>query len=448
MKTYEKNKSSGIEWMGDIPEHWEVTRIKYTPDSKPLSFIDGDWIESKNIVFDEEIRYITTGNIGEGVYKVQGHSFITEDTFSQLNCTEVFPGDLLISRLNKPIGRSCIIPDLGFRIVTAVDNVIYRPNKSFDKRYLNFLMNNSKYYDYTELIARGATMQRISRGLLAEIKICVAPLQEQTAIANFLDTKTTAIDQSIADKENLINLLEEEKKALINEAVTKGLNQSIKLKHSGVDWLGEIPIHWQVVPFTKYLHSIIDYRGRTPDKIDDGVFLVTARNIKGGKIDYSLSEEFVSEREAEHLMKRGEVQLGDVLFTTEAPLGEVANVDRLDICLAQRIIKFRAKPDFLNNYFLKHWLRSYSFQQDLHTYATGSTALGIKSSKLTYLKILIPPIAEQNQIVDYIEVESQNIATKINTIKEEITLLKEYRQALIFEAVTGKIDVRGFKHTA
>ena len=101
MKTYDKYKPSGIEWIGEIPEHWEVSKIKYLPSKEPLSFIDGDWIESKDIVFEGGIRYITTGNIGEGKYKEQGYSFITEKTFKELNCTEVFPGDLLISRLNN-----------------------------------------------------------------------------------------------------------------------------------------------------------------------------------------------------------------------------------------------------------------------------------------------------------------------------------------------------------
>jgi type I restriction enzyme, S subunit len=274
MKTYDSYKDSGIQWIGEIPEHWKIVKIKYMPSNKPLSFIDGDWIESKDIIFDEGIRYITTGNIGEGKYKEQGSSFISEETFSELNCTEVFPGDLLISRLNKPIGRSCIVPDLGNRIVTSVDNVIFRPKEKYLKSYLNFLMNNPKYSDYTELIARGATMQRISRGLLAEIKLPVPPLFEQTAIANYLDLKTTEIDQIITDKEALINLYEEEKKALINEAVTKGVTlrevetSAPKLKPSGIDWLGEMPEHWEVKKL-KYILSIRSGESIGTDDVSD-----------------------------------------------------------------------------------------------------------------------------------------------------------------------------------
>src|SRR5690554_6634584 len=117
MKKYDRYKDSGIEWIGRIPEHWTATRIKYLVRNPTSLFIDGDWIESRVIV-DSGIKYITTGNIKEGYYSEQGLGFITERTFLELNCTEVFEGDLLISRLNLPIGRACIIPNLGARIVT------------------------------------------------------------------------------------------------------------------------------------------------------------------------------------------------------------------------------------------------------------------------------------------------------------------------------------------
>src|SRR5260221_5054432 len=156
-----------------------------------------------------------------------------------------------------------------------------------------------------------------------------------------------------------------------------------QFKSSELDWIGDIPNNWQLVPLKKYLISIVDYRGKTPTKKEDGeIFLVTARNIKGGIINYSLSQEFISKDDYEQVMQRGKPIIGDVLFTTEAPLGEVANVDRDDIALAQRIIKFRANPRFLDNYYLKLWLSSYVFQSDLLRYATGSTALEMSSSFL------------------------------------------------------------------
>lgn len=128
-----------------------------------------------------------------------------------------------------------------------------------------------------------------------------------------------------------------------------------EMKDSGVEWIGKIPKDWEIVPLTKQLDSIVDYRGKTPEKTEEGTFLVTAKNIKDGKICYELSKEYVREADYEEIMHRGIPQIGDILFTTEAPLGQVANVDRTDIALAQRIIKFRALST-VNNYYLKYWM--------------------------------------------------------------------------------------------
>jgi len=171
------------------------------------------------------------------------------------------------------------------------------------------------------------------------------------------------------------------------------------------------------------------------------MLLVTARNIKNGQINYSLSEEFVDPDDAKKLLERGYPKIGDVLFTTEAPLGEVANIDREDIALAQRVIKFRGKKGILDNYFLKYFLSSDSFLQKLYTYATGSTALGIKASKLSKLQVLLLPIDDQLAIVHHIETETARINAKIAKTKRIIGLQKEYRTALISEVVTGKIKV-------
>ena len=222
-------------------------------------------------------------------------------------------------------------------------------------------------------------LKRVPTEFVENFQIPIPTYQEQTQIAAFLDRKTGQIDELIRIKEQRIELLQEQRTTLINQAVTKGLDLNVEMKPSGVEWIGEIPKDWNAVPLTKYLKSIIDYRGRTPEKTEDGRFLVTAKNIRDGQIDYEISQEFTSEDEYQRIMTRGIPQIGDVLFTTEAPLGEVANVDDVSIALAQRIIKFRPKSDCLNPYFLKYWILSYSLQSELHQYATGFNSTGYQS---------------------------------------------------------------------
>ena len=211
------------------------------------------------------------------------------------------------------------------------------------------------------------------------------------------------------------------------------------MKDSGIDWIGAIPTEWTLAPITKKLSQIVDYRGKTPEKVDEGIFLVTAKNIKDGKIDYNISKEYVRESEYSEIMHRGMPVIGDVLFTTEAPLGSVANVDNVNIALAQRIIKFTPDSE-LNPYFLKYWIMNQGFQQFLQTLSTGSVATGIKASKLFLLPIIIPPIYEQECIVKKLDIKCSEIDTLISAIQSQIETLEEYKRSVITEAVTKGLD--------
>lgn len=215
-----KLRHSGIDWIGNIPDHWEVMPLKYAANKKGCCFIDGDWIESKDIV-EEGIKYITTGNIGALTYKEQGSGYISEKTFATLGCAEVFEGDILISRLNEPIGRCCIIPNLDNRVVTSVDNVIFRPDTDkYNKKFIVYYLNCNKFTEHANLIARGATMHRISRTMLGHQHILVPPLTEQQEIVEYIDSKIKPIDASIAKAKREIELLKELKQSVITEAVT------------------------------------------------------------------------------------------------------------------------------------------------------------------------------------------------------------------------------------
>lgn len=213
-------KDSGIDWIGKIPEHWEVMPLKYTANKVGCCFIDGDWIES-DVITEDGIRYITTGNVGVLEYKEQGAGYISEETFHELGCTEVFSGDILISRLNEPIGRACILPDLNSRVITSVDNVIFRPDTElYDKSYLVYYLNNSRFTEHANLEARGATMHRMSRTMLGHQQIVVPHITEQRAISDYLEKKCSRIDSAIAKAKRAIELLREFKQSVITEAVT------------------------------------------------------------------------------------------------------------------------------------------------------------------------------------------------------------------------------------
>ena len=438
-RRYPEYKESGVEWIGGVPAHWEVKRLKYVAEILP-SNVDKH-------IYPDEIQ-VRLCNYTDVYY----NNYITVDTILEKgSCNEreftkfvLRKGNVIItkdSETSDDIGVPTFVKDDLDTVVCGYHLTMIRPLACHGEFIFRFIQSD-RTRRYFEVNSNGITRYGLGKASIENLFLPIPPDSEQAKIANFLDRKTEQIDELIRIKERRIALLQEQRTALINQTVTKGLDPNVEVKPSGVEWIGEIPKDWNAVPLTKYLESIIDYRGRTPEKIEDGRFLVTAKNIRDGRIDYEISQEFTSEDEYQRIMTRGIPRIGDVLFTTEAPLGEVANVDDVSIALAQRIIKFRPKSNFLNPYFLKYWILSYSFQSDLQRYATGSTARGIKASKLCLLKLNLPPLKKQEKIVDYLDQKTQETNELIAAERRKIQLLKEYRQSLISEAVTGKIDVR------
>ncbi len=353
-------------------------------------------------------------------------------------------GDLVIEKSGggekQLVGRSVIYRGTE-RAVCSNFLARCRPSDLVTSEYLNFLMLGIyKARGTYPHIKQTTGIQNLDMASFLNTRVTLPPIETQKRIAAFLDEKTAQIDALIARKQALLARLAEKRQAIITQAATKGLNPAAPLKDSGIDWLGQIPTHWEVRGITKCT-TRIDYRGATPEKSPSGVFLVTARNIKGGRIDYSLSSEFIPDDDYEHVMRRGKPETGDVLFTTEAPLGEIATIDRTGIALAQRIIKFRNSIDELNNYYLSYWMQSSSFQFDLQSRATGSTALGLKASKIVELRCLLPPIDEQKAIVLYINQQLSRIDAVKDEVGRSVRHLNEYRSALITGAVTGQMEV-------
>jgi type I restriction enzyme S subunit len=265
---------------------------------------------------------------------------------------------------------------------------------------------------------------------------------EQAAIVRFLDHVGGRIERAIRAKRRVIALLQEQKQAIIHRAVTRGVDGAATSNVAGVPWLGAVPEHWQVQPFVRCAIERADYRGATPEKVEAGVFLVTARNIKRGWIDYACSREFVRAFDYARIMRRGLPKIGDVLLTTEAPLGHVACVDREDVAIAQRVIRFRMAPEQMLPTFALLCLNDRYFQCQLAERATGSTAQGIKASKLPQLQVAVPPIAEQERIVRFVQRETEPLLRVVGRGAREIDLLQEYRTRLTADVVTGKLDVR------
>lgn len=437
----EQMKPSGIDWIKNIPISWNINKVKYLATDSNTLFLDGDWIES-DVIEDSGIRYLTTGNVGTGYYKDQGSGYISQKTFDELHCLKVVPGDLMISRLNEPIGRACIVPDGENFYVVAVDNVILRPNKEYNKKFIMYAMNTDGYAEHGNIIARGATMSRVSRSQLGQFWIAYPDMNEQNLIADFLDEQCGRIDGIISDLEKQIETLQKYKKSLILETVTKGLNKNAPMKSSGINWIGNIPAHWETSKIKYNIGSIGS--GTTPESgnplyYEDGKY----NWIQSGdlyKTDYIYSTEkqltMVAIKDSPALTYYEKDFI--VIAMYGASVGNVS-ISKIDAYTNQACCVIKAKKEDDIRY-LFYYLKA--AQDEMLLKAFGGTQSNISQIIIKNLNCLKVPTVEQKNISDYLDCHCEKIDFILKGKQEQLEKIKQHKKSLIYEYVTGKKRVK------
>ena len=425
---YDAYKDSGVDWIGEIPNHWCVEKSKWLFSLR----------KEKALKNEEQLTASQKyGMIPQNEFMALEGRRVTQVEFNSEILKHVEKGDFVISMRSFQGG-------LEYSEYTGSVSSAYVALKPITGIFSLFFKYLFKSQRYIEALQSTSNLVRDGQALRYDnfcmVDLFLPPIEEQMKIANFLNQRIIDIDQAISIKEQQIALLNERKQIIIQKAVTQGLDPNVSMKDSGVEWIGQIPEHWVILPLTKY-STRVDYRGKTPEKVEEGRLLVTTRNIKNGVLDYQISQEYIKESQYKDAMSRGLPQIGDILFTMEAPLGHSAIVDREDIAIAQRIIKFRLDPEMLNSYFVNYYFQTDIFQNYLYSLGTGSTALGIKASKLGILKLIAPNLDEQGKIVEFLKLEEKKFNSAFELVQQQIEKLKEYKTTLINDAVTGKIKV-------
>lgn len=419
---YEKYKDSGIAWLGEIPEHWEEVKPKH------IGYLYGGLSgKSGNDFHTEKVQnskpFIPFTNIANNNSIKNGDFGFVEITENESQ-NEVMEGDiffLMSSENYDDIGKTSVLKEnIGEVYLNSFCKGFRIMNEFFDSIFLNYLFRADVNRKQLILQARGFTRINLKIGKVNNLRL-FAPLnkQEQTTIANFLDYKTEKINRFITKKRQLIELLKEQKEAIINQAVTKGINPNVPMKDSGIEWLGEIPEHWEVRKL-KYVAKILN--GKDCDKKDTGKYPVYG---SGGIFGWY--DDFLYDKPSVLLGRKGTIDKPQ--YVTE-PFWSV------DTAFYTKINEDVVSPLFF--YFL-------CCNIPFGFYSSKTALPSMTQTELYKVKFAIPSKQEQKQIVNYIENETKKIDKTISTIQKEIALVEEYKTALIAEAVTGKIDVRGFE---
>lgn len=398
-KSYPKYKDSGIPWLGEIPEHWETSKTKHILFQKKKTLnpnLNCGSISFGNIVFKDNDRV----------------PLETRATYQ-----EILAGEFLINPLNLNFDLKSLRTGLStIDVVVSTGYIVLQNNPKFNKRYLKWLLHQ---FDVSFMKTLGdGVRQTLSYNDFKNTRFPYISLPEQSAIANFLDYKLSKTNRFIRKKKQLIKLLNEQKAAIINQAVTKGLNPNAKMKDSDIEWLGEIPEHWEVRKL-KYVAKVCN--GSECDKQSEGLYPVYG---SGGIFGYH----------SEYLYNKPSVLLG-----RKGTLNRPIYVD-VPFWTVDTAFYTKIKEDSILPYYFYLACTTINFDY----YSTKTALPSMTQTSLYDVKLGLPPLTEQQQIVSYIEQETARLNIIISKIEKEISLVEEFKTALIAEAVTGKIDVRDF----
>ncbi|WP_313349147.1 restriction endonuclease subunit S [Paracoccus sp. (in: a-proteobacteria)] len=429
MKPYPAYKDSGVEWLGEVPEGWRFAptwslfrRVKRTDRG------------------DEELLsvYRDYGVIPKAS-RDDNFNKPSED-LSAYQLVEV--GDLAINKMKAWQGSVAISE---YRGIVSPAYFIFTPTHRESSRYLHYLLRSGEYTSAYQAISKGVRPNQwdLEPQEHSRMPVLLPPLPEQQAIAAFLDRETAKIDGLIEEQRRLIALLAEKRQATISHAVTRGLNPDASLKPSGVDWLGDIPEGGEVVPLKRHW-SVTDCKHLTAEFVDDGYPLASIREVQSRHVYLAEAKQTTAEY-YEQLIEGGrKPTAGDLIFSRNATVGEVAQVHAnhplfamgQDVCLLRKL-----RDDFSSD-FMQSFLKSSVIQKQLDILIIGSTFKRINIEAIRNLTVVFPPVPKQQRIAQFVEREVGKFDALAETATNAITLLQERRAALISAAVTGKIDVR------
>jgi type I restriction enzyme S subunit len=447
VRRYPAYKNSGVEWLGEIPAHWLIVplaRITINKCDGPF----GSGLKSEHYS-DDGVRVIRLQNIRAGQFDATDAAFISEAYFQELPGHDVQVGDVLIAGLGderNTVGRACVAPEGIAPAMVKADCFRFRlKSDQAHPPYVAMQLTAGAAAD-AGILATGSTRSRIPLSVMGSRRVALPPLSEQGSISAFLEHETAKIDALVADQEKLIELLKEKRQAVISHVITKGLDPSVPMKDSRIEWLGEVPAHWetprlgaiaqsiQTGPFGSQLHA--------DDYVDDQIPLINPANIEHDRIVPNWKNTVNIEKRDQ--LKEYALQNGDIILARRGEMGRCAVVDRIAegwLCgTGSLIVRF---PEQIHSSFLAHYIRTPYVREWLSLQSNGATMENLNAGILSRMSIVVPPLAEQIEIANYLAGKDRNFSALQNTAEQAIDLLKERRSALISAAVTGKIDVRG-----
>lgn len=433
-------KPSGIDWIGDVPANWYMIKLKY------FSYLKGriGWQGLTADEFIDEGPYLITGTDFEnGKIQFDRSYHISDERYNQAPEIQLKVGDLLVTK-DGTVGKMAYVDILPGKASLNSHLLLIRPlENKFDNRFLFWLMSSSVFSGYTEYAQDGTVMASLSQEKIGNFIAYFPEITEQQAIADFLDKECAQIDSIVADLEKQIALLQQYKKSLITETVTKGLDKSVPMKDSGVEWIGEIPNTWDCKKMKYVISESLQYGANEAGddyKEDYPRYIritdITEENSLKDDGKLSLSPDIAKP----YLLKDG-----DLLFARSgATVGKTFYyTSNYGTCaFAGYLIKARFNQDKMNPKFVYYTTLGIGYENWKNTVFTQATIQNIGADKYAQLYITVPSMKEQNEIITYLDTQCKAIDDVIRSKYQQLSTIQQHKKSLIYEYVTGKKRVK------
>lgn len=464
----------------DLPSMWELKSI-HELVGKVGVFVDGDWVESKDQDPNGDVRLIQLADIGDGGYQNKSNRFLTLKRAKELGCTFLQKGDVLIARMPDPLGRACIFPGDAKQSVTVVDVAIVRPgNDSFDTKWLMYFINAPTFRSTVASLEAGSTRKRISRKNLGKIHLPVPPLTQQKRIVAEIDTQFSRLDEAVSLLKRMQSNLKRYKAAILKAAVEGKLTEQWRKDHPDVEpadqllkrinekrdkWITKaikegqsepktirskllkhkfvipddvvLPPKWESVSLLSACQMVVDCHNKTAPYEDSGIPLIRTTNVRNGRLLLN-GVRYVSEGTYTFWSKRCPPEPGDILFTREAPMGEVTIIpEGAKLCMGQRMMLLRVFDDLVSVKYIFYAMQNPLFQTYMNTVAIGTGVKHLRVGDVESLVIPLPPLYEQNKIVEEIESRLSVTEELEITIGANLKRAKRLRQTVLQKAFSS-----------
>ncbi len=434
---YPKYKDSGVEWLGEVPEHWEVSRIKYLAQIEsghtPSRSVEEYWLNCSIpwVSLNDSLYLRQNDYISDTAYRISELGMANSSA-------HLLPARAVVFSRDATVGLCAITTQ---PMAVSQHFIAYLCGPKLVPEYL--LLSLKAMSQHLEHLSLGATIATIGMDDVRSLVSAAPPLPEQRAIIQFLDRETGKIDELVAEQQRLMELLKEKRQAVISHAVTKGLNPRAPMKPSGIEWLGDVPEHWDVIPLKRLIASgtSVSYGIVQPgDPVDDGVPFVQTTNMTTGNFD--LKELQRTSAEIAKLYPRSRLSGGEVLLGIRASIGaaHVVPATLMGANLSRGVARIVPNDRIVNRYLVS-FLGTDAVSRYWQLCKQGSTFNEVSIETVRELRVCVPPLQEQCEITRIVEDESECFDTLAAEAQKAIDLLQERRTALISAAVTGQIDV-------